>query len=492
MKNIIRIIAGVILTAVGLLALLGFSLIKEKAYFLSPDGVIDPHSFLQFKICLSSLLIIGIYLIFYRRVNLGLALTTRRITDMSRVRFLLLFLIAGFLLRLAVQIFLPLRFWADCLGYEELALNWLKMGGYYDGSFPTANWPPGYPFFLSRLYWLFGHQPQVGVFANILLNLGICYLAYLIIRKIWLEKVARLTLVIMLLFPSQILFVNLLLSENLFTFLFILSLYLFIRGRSISEAGLPRSHRFTIFMGGLTLGLATLTRALTLVYLPLLIPFWKWQSGYHRTAFRNFLIALVGLSLVVVPWMVRNHYKLGAASIATNGGVNLYLGNNPIAGMGWIPPDSNIFVLNNPAYEAYNDSLGFTLGKKYILDHPLSFIKRGLMKVAYFYSIDVDAVHYDLIQAAGENKTNGYVILGFMAQYYYILILFMAAGGFLLVLARPSRYLNAGAYLLVATILYWSGVHFVFFGFGRFHFPIMAMISALAALFIAYKTEKMI
>jgi len=489
MKNILRTIAGVILTAIGLLAVFGFDLIRDKAAVLSPDGIIDPHSFLQFQICLSSLLIIGLFLILFNRAHRWLSSCTAWLVNMSAARFLTVFLTAGFLLRLAVQIFLPLRFWADCMGYEQLALDWLKMGGYFDGTVPTAGWPPGYPFFLSWIYRLFGHQPQIGVFANILLNLGICYLIYKIIRKVWSEKIARLTLVIMIFFPSQILFVNLLLSENLFTFLFILSLYLFIRARSISETGLPRSSWFIIFLGGICLGLATLTRALPLVFLPLLIPFWRWQSGYYRTAARNFVIALAGLAIVVTPWIIRNHYTVGVTAVSSNGGVNLYLGNNPHAGMGWIPPDSAIFVLNNPAFEAYNDSIGFALGKKYILDHPVTFLKRGVMKVAYMYAIDVDAVHYDLIQAAGENKTNGYVILAFIAQYYYIGILFMALLGAFLVFLKRSRYFNPGAYLLLAAIVYWSGVHFVFFGFGRFHFPITPVIAALAGLYIAYKSE---
>jgi len=489
MKNILRYTAGIILTAVGLFALFGFDLIRDKAAVLSPDGIIDPHSFLQFQICLSSLLIIGLFMILYNRAHGWLSSCTARLTNMSASRFLTVFLIIGFLLRFLVQIFLPLRFWADCMGYEQLALDWLTMGGYFDGTVPTATWPPGYPFFLSRIYWLFGHQPQIGIFANILINLGICYLTYKIVRKIWSEKIARLAFVILIFFPSQILFVNLLLTENLFTFLFILSLYFFIKDRSVSETGLPRSNRFIIFIGGVCLGLATLTRALPLLFLPLLIPFWRWQSGYYRTAARNFFIALIGLAVVVTPWIIRNHYTVGVSAVSSNGGVNLYLGNNPDAGMGWIPPDPEIFVLNNPEYEAYNDSIGFALGKKYILDHPGTFLKRGVMKVAYMYAIDVDAVHYDLIMAAGENKTNGYVILAFIAQYYYIGILFMALLGVFLVFYKRRQYFNPGAYLLLAAIVYWTGVHFVFFGFGRFHFPIIPVIAALAGLYIAYKSE---
>ncbi|MFZ5981898.1 MAG: glycosyltransferase family 39 protein [Candidatus Zixiibacteriota bacterium] len=489
MMKIFRIISGTFLTSVGLFAILGYSLIRDQAAIFSPDGVIDPHSFLQFQICLSSLGIIGLYLLFRPAFHAAVKILTNYLLLLSTMRFLTVFLTAGFVLRLAVQIFLPLRFWADCLGYEELAVNWLKMGGYYDGVLPTATWPPLYPFFLSRIYLIFGHQPQIGIFANILLNLGICYLGYRLIRIIWGEKIARLTLIILVFFPSQILFVNLLLTENLFTLLLLLSLFLFLLTKAADGNRLRQKTWFYIFTGGIVLGLASLTRAITFTFLPLLIPVWKMQTGSYKLALKNFFIALVGLLIVVAPWIIRNHYKVGVTAISSNGGVNLYLGNNPGSGMGWIPPDPNVFVLNDPAYEAHNDSVGFALGSAYIRAHPLSFVKRGVMKVAYMFAIDVDAVHYDLIRAAGEDRTDGYVVLAYIAQYYYILILLLALLGLVVFILKRPLYFNAGAGLLIMTVIYWMAVHFVFFGFGRFHFPIIPMIAGLAALYLAHKTE---
>jgi len=72
MTKIFRITSGIILTVAGLFAILGYSLIRDKAAVLSPDGVIDPHSFLQFQICLSSLGIIGLYLIFRPAFHKGM------------------------------------------------------------------------------------------------------------------------------------------------------------------------------------------------------------------------------------------------------------------------------------------------------------------------------------------------------------------------------------------------------------------------------------
>ena len=48
-----------------------------------------------------------------------------------------------------------------------------------------------YGFFLSRLYLIFGHHPQIGVVLNIIFSLGIITLSYYIVRRIWHEQIAR-------------------------------------------------------------------------------------------------------------------------------------------------------------------------------------------------------------------------------------------------------------------------------------------------------------
>jgi hypothetical protein len=42
---------------------------------------------------------------------------------------------------------------------------------------------------------------------------------------------------------------------------------------------------------------------------------------------------------------------------------------------------------------------------------------------------------------------------------------------------------------LWVTILFWTAVHFVFFGHARFHFPIMPIVATFAALYIVQAVE---
>ncbi len=168
---------------------------------------------------------------------------------------------------------MPFHIWDYYQSYDELAWQWATDGGYYNGEGLTAYRPPGYPFFLSRMYLLFGHVPLLGAIANIFLGTAIVLLAYLIARKIWNESIARWTMLIMIFFPSQVFFTNLLASEMLFTPLFLLSILLFV------EVGKNVAARWPLAAaGGVLLGLASLTRAISKYYLILIVLYWIMQT----------------------------------------------------------------------------------------------------------------------------------------------------------------------------------------------------------------------
>ena len=63
---------------------------------------------------------------------------------------------------------------ADGYWYHARAIDLAAGYGYRYGSFPTAFFPVGYPFFLASLYTLFGANPLVGKLANVLLSVLSC------------------------------------------------------------------------------------------------------------------------------------------------------------------------------------------------------------------------------------------------------------------------------------------------------------------------------
>jgi len=148
------------------------------------------------------------------------------------------------------------------------------------------------------------------------------------------------------------------------------------------------------------------------------------------------------------------------------------------------------YEVNNPLYEAYVDSSSWNRAWNYIADNPGTFLYRGVIQVGYFYATDVDPVWFGLMEAADQSKTNYAVILGFFTQSYYLLLLLAALIGVWVFLRSDRVVRNPGGFLLLAIIVYWTAIHFVFYGMGRYHFPIMPMICAFAALFIKSVVDK--
>jgi hypothetical protein len=291
-------------------------------------------------------------------------------------------------------------------------------------------------------------------------------------------------MLIMTFFPSQVFFTNLLASEMLFTPLFLLSILLFV------EVGKNVAARWPLAAaGGVLLGLASLTRAISKYYLILIVLYWIMQTRDVKRTLRLSLLALTGFALVVTPWMIRNYYAVGSASVCTSTGINLFIGNQPGSGMGYNRDIAEQFDVNNTATEAYVDSVTWHRAWDYIFQHPWAFVKRGVIKLGFFYAVDFDALQYGLIDAADKSAANHCVYLAMPTESYYLVILGLACLGVVIYSIHPHLR-NPAGYLLLTTILYWSAIHFLFYGNGRYHFPIVPMLAAFAALSIFNRVKK--
>jgi 4-amino-4-deoxy-L-arabinose transferase-like glycosyltransferase len=477
--KIIRVIFGLILIIAGSLALFSFRTIEEYFLFLSQDGSVVPHSFLQLRICLVTLLVVGLYVIFRKYCGRLFDVIDDYITNLGIAEFLKLILLIALILRAMGVLLLDFHLWIDYQTYDELGWWWASSGSYSIDGIPTAYRPPGYPFFLSRLYLLFGHHPQLGVGANIIFSLGIIIFTYLIVRKIWNEKIARWTMIILTLFPSQILFVNLLATEPMFTMLFLSSIYLLIF--SVES---DRHKWYYLFIAGMILGLATLTRPLLLIYPAIVMVYLYLKNRRVSTTAKLSVVYICGFIIAITPWMIRNQIDKGSFTISTNSGINFLIGNQPGSGMGWNQPVTDEFAIGDPTRETYIDSVGWARGWQYIKSNPLGFFKRGILKLLYFYAVDMEGLGYELVRAADQNQIDIYVLAALVAESFYILVLLFAFMGLFFVYLYHKNSRSPGGFLFWSTILFWTMVHFVFFADGRFHFPIIPMLSAFAALYI--------
>lgn len=454
-----------------------FGEVQKLFLRLSPDRSFLPLTVLTLRSSLFSLGLVGLCLLFFlflRRNVLEKSLT--RLESIKESDFILLSLGLAFVLRIAWITLIPTQLYADWKCYDEMAYHLSQVWRYEENGLPTAYQPIGYPLFLAVIYWIFGHHHFIVECVNVLLSLGICLLTYLIAKRLITPVCARLAFLILALFPSQIFFTNVLASEIIFTLLLLLAIYLLLR----QEA------RPSIYLSlgvGILLGLSILIRAVALL-LPFVMVFFYLKSKRRRgLLLRNAVLTFLIVFLTILPWMLRNKKVLGVFTIATSGGVNLYIGNSPMSSGGWVWQEENPFKALSAPNEAENDRLGYKLAVEFILQDPWGFIWRGVKKEIFLFATDNSAIARELDLAARSKRVDKFVVFNIIGQVYYLVILIFSAGGvFLFMKGRWEK--KPGFYLLGGILVYWMSIHFIFFGVDRFHFPLVPILSIFASGFL--------
>jgi 4-amino-4-deoxy-L-arabinose transferase-like glycosyltransferase len=217
--------------------------------------------------------------------------------------------------------------------------------------------PPFYPYLLGLVDFIFGAHPFIVVFIQVLLGSGSAVLVYLLALRFFNKRVALLSFIGYLL-CGNVLFLDTVFLPNAFTVfgeLLVLWLLLPARNRrpaqssptsSQSAVRSPQSLVLRFGLVGVLLGLLALIRAETLLFLPLLLIIilvgqTRRSAPTDRRSssivYRLSSIVL-GTALVIAPVFLHNLVVAKDPTlISYNGGLNLYLGNNPKADGTWQP-----------------------------------------------------------------------------------------------------------------------------------------------------------
>lgn len=233
-------------------------------------------------------------------------------------RKLLLVFAAALLVRAAYSAaFPPGALVNDARGYDVIGWNLASGAGFsLEPGVPTPVRAPLFPALLAAVYAVFGHHPALGALAQALLGALACLLVFDIAARLWDRRTALLAAWLAALMPVSVVYSGLLLSETLFTALFLLSLAAFLRSEGGGRAG-------WLAASGAALALATLTRPTTILFpgaaaLALLI------GGGRRPA-AAILLFLLAFALVIAPWTARNYKRFGVLlPVATGGATCLY------------------------------------------------------------------------------------------------------------------------------------------------------------------------
>lgn len=392
---------------------------------------------------------------------------------MSRIRLALrstlpfaLPVLVGALLRAA---WLALSFHvlvSDEVAYHELAAR-LAQGEPYGVPF----WPPGWPALLALLYRAGGPSPTLGLLANLLFSTGVIVLTGAIAQRLFGRTAALAALWISALMPSYVLPVTLLRYEIYLQFVLALGLWFALATRS--------PWRWVAAVVCATV-LATFMRPMWLLLPPLLwlaaLP--QRRAGLPPVRWQHVLLAQSLAVLLVLPWVAAASAQVGRfVPVALNGGINLWIGNNPKATGGYIAPPGEY-------WDPRNDAEATRVALEYMRSEPARVLALLPRKVYLSFAGEPWAEWVFLSTARPfPPATQGRLQVALNAYYWLVLLTATTATLWLAVRREAIRLLPL---LLVA---YSVATQLPFFGTPRFRWTVQFVIVAFAAGFAQMAAE---
>jgi hypothetical protein len=388
-----------------------------------------------------------------------------RLTERQLVLCIIAF---ALLIRCAVVIVLKTEPVSDYAGYDQMARNLLAGKVMADDFGSAAFLSGGYPLFvLAPIYAIFGHSFLAAQLANAVLGAASTALVYLLLREARAGVLARVggALLFALYVPSWV-YGEYLAKENLMTPLMLLLVYLSARLHSNMQF-------LRAIAAGVTAALLAITGTAALALLPVVVCAIALARASMNKKLSISIVTMLAMVLTLTPWLYRNAQVVGSPVISSNGGFNLYLGNNPNAdgyfvSIGDTPRGADWKELRAKG-EVYASAQLKSDAINWILDNPATFTGLALKKAVLFW---LPPTH----EGKGEPSTLEKVVRHvWLIQYLIVcaLALYVVA-----TLKEQNRVVLA---VTMGIVLY-TGVHMLFYVIFRYREPIMPMVIMLAAV----------
>jgi 4-amino-4-deoxy-L-arabinose transferase-like glycosyltransferase len=230
-------------------------------------------------------------------------------------------------------------------------------------------------------------------------------------------------------------------------------------------------------LAGVLLGMGTLVRPQVLLAAPWL---GALPPGSRSTRLLAAIVCVLGTLAVVLPWTARNCVALGAcALVSTNGGSNLLIGTLPEVRGGYRPL-TDADGCTGVRGEVPRDRCMTDEARTRVLQHPLRWLELGAIKLYKTFAFEWAPVSY--VRSALPETFPGpsaWRAAAVCTVGWWALVLAAIAGG-----ARVWRGGGSGQALVrivVLNVLLFALTHAVFIGDDRYHLPLVALLTPLAA-----------
>ncbi len=356
---------------------------------------------------------------------------------------------------------------SDGVLYDAFARSIVEGHGYAfaDGTL-TEYWPVGTSAVYAFLYYIFGiHTWVIPVFQAILGAL-IVGLTWRIARQALGPAVASLAAWLTAIWPLLIEFTTIPSSELLFIALILVSLILWT----------SRRLTFVVRMmfWGACIAAATYVRPTAWPLLGI-FPAVQWIFDRDSRAFiSGSLLAILTAFVIFAPWSYRSIVLFDRfALVSANGGVNLWMGNNPESTGGYMDLPNRQF-----SNEVDRDHYYGREAVKFIQSHPLKYAQLSVKRTMTTYGRETIGVVWNEKALTAKYGSTSLVTFKRISTAYWWSMLLLGAVGIILMLRRQ---LTAQQWPLLASFGYLAVFPVLTVAMDRYHVPIDPMLAIFAA-----------
>lgn len=332
---------------------------------------------------------------------------------------------------------------------------------------------PGYPLLLAFVKLLFGSFIGPAKVVQVILSSFTCVFVYLIGKDLFSKKVGYTSALIIIFYPSLIVYNEILLSETFFIFLltgfvFFLLVLLKKKYQSLVYASLT----------GIFLGLIVLTKEIILLFLPFLVLLFILDSKPSSSKrFKSLFVIMFFVLFFMSLQFVRNYNNWGIVDFEMNIGKNIFIAANSNLSAYCLNdiPENEVVNLNKIWPPSDQNKIGMGKGLDFILNNPYTFLRKFVNNLSKFWWFQ------EKVWATKELHNS--FVFRYISHPFYVLLFFLALAGILFPLKKTPNF------LLIYFIIFvnWAG-YSLFFVHARYRLPLIPFM----AIFAAYTTQEMI
>ena len=361
---------------------------------------------------------------------------------------------------------------------EIIALNLLAGKGYCYGyiinEMPSALVGPVYTALIYVHFLLFGNNYFFVEISQALIGSLSAVLLALVGRKMAGDRVGILSGILSALYPTYAYWCALPIQLTVDVFMLEFCIYLVM-------VAMERQKISWHILAGAWIGLTALSKSFYLSFLFLYLAwFWVWKRPKLKSLIYAACLWSIAAAVVISPWSIRNYRVFHQwVPLTTNGGANLWYGNNPLATGGLytrdgkpmlsVVPQELMQKLAQAKTEAEKDKLLGQAGREWIKSHPAEFIKLVPLRLRAMWWFDPE-------------METGFPMA---RKAVYVLLLLFAVPG--MMVSRKSWKPASIFYLLCL----WETFFYSFFvGQARFRYLIEFGFLFFAACFLVWIGQK--